>query len=276
MFYIVDEQQRKIGPYDLVTLIKKLRNGKLSAEALLQNIEDPFGDPIMAQHHPMLREVFEEVQALPEHEERAASPAMRSYSLVFLLKQGLENLLSSQSLLLYASGFVLVCAAPLSALIWAKIALPLKFTASIVCVIAGMLALSYCLIAHLRQHRGQPLDSGLILQTMKEHRISLLKMAALIGCIAAIGLWFIIIPGIFIITFTIFTPLLITDQKLSVANALVIGRKRMQHIGWDNIGVIFGLITINVVLAPLVLPLVFTLPMTLTGLITIYDEQMFA
>lgn len=274
MYYLIDTEQNKSGPYDIVWLIKKARNRKLEPHTLLEDAEQPLDQPIPANLHPALKEIFAELHEQSDTVEEV-NDGPRKYSFTFLLKMGLESMLNSQSLVLYASTFVLFCAAPLASLLWMPWAWYNKILAAMLCTVIGIVALSFCLLAQLKQHRGQPVDKDTILQQMKEHQLPLLKSAVIIGLLTATGLLCFIVPGIFVLCFTIYVPMLIADQKQSLASAMVLSRKRVQQLGGDNIGVIFGLIAINVLAAPLIFPLVFTLPITLSGLVTIYDEQMF-
>ena len=122
-------------------------------------------------------------------------------------------------------------------------------------------------------NRGQPTDINLLKNIVRSQFKPLLIVSCIIALTTMIGAFLLIIPGLFILTLYIFTPLLIIDHKMPFWDAMETSRKLVLGSGTDNLGIIFALVVINFVGGLLVfLPLLITLPVTISCLCEMYDE----
>jgi uncharacterized membrane protein len=138
--------------------------------------------------------------------------------------------------------------------------------------IAGFFGLSIYMFLILRMNRGQPTDINYIKQITLEYVKPLLISSCCIAIMASVG-FLLIIPGLFIFSIYIFTPLLIVDHKMEFWDAMETSRKLVMGSGIDNMGIIFALVVINFIGGLLIfLPLLFTLPVTMSALCDMYDE----
>jgi len=145
--------------------------------------------------------------------------------------------------------------------------------------------LSCYMLLILRMARGQPVDLSYlkrrIFPSIRPLLLSsmLISLPAVIGiafftssnveAISAAGFLIFAIPGIYVLTLYVFTPLLILDMEYDFWDAMEMSRKAVLKSGMENTGVIFALFLIN---SMATLFAILTLPITMSGVAEIYDE----
>ncbi len=282
-YYILSGKQRK-GPYDLVMLVRKMRNGSLTSATMVQLGEDP-AKP--AAEWPGLKDFFNEKK--DESTESADATKHRQRHLIPTLQSGWRFLQRNHISTVLAAVYILTIIVMASMV---HMGLPpyMHITAYLIVFIFSNFLLSFYLLALLRMVRGQPVDIGYIFSKIGPVSRPLLTSSTLVSCPAIaglvllvisstwmfslVGLFIVAIPGLFILALYSFTPLVIIDQGYDFWDAMEMSRKTVLKGGLETLGVIFALFVINFLGGLLaILPMAITLPITMGALTEIYDES---
>ena len=264
-FYIVDNGKKE-GPFDLLAMIRKIRSGAIDQDTLL--MIDGQDEIQPAIEIPKLQDIFLEKE---ESDANAQNLSLRKQSLSSSLRSGWMFYQSNQISTVYTGVFILslILATSFFHFITSGI---FRVPGYMMATIAGFFGLSIYMFLILRMNRGQPTDINYIKQITLEYVKPLLISSCCIAIMASVG-FLLIIPGLFIFSIYIFTPLLIVDHKMEFWDAMETSRKLVMGSGIDNMGIIFALVVINFIGGLLIfLPLLFTLPVTMSALCDMYDE----
>jgi hypothetical protein len=283
-YYIIAGKTQK-GPYDLVALVRKIRNGSLTATTLLQL--GATSEPKAAQEWAELAEFF-----TAKKEERAA-PAERgtlqARSLGKALQTGMHFLQRNPFSTLFSGIYVLLIIT-ISAAIMMTVPVTLRPISFMIWFVLGYVLLGCYMLVVLRLTRGQPVDLNYVVTKLGPTGKSMLFSSALISLpaylgiglltshlpIAAlvVGLLVFTIPGLFMMALYAFAPLLILDQGYDFWDAMETSRKAVTKSGMENTGVIYALFVINFLAALCVMiPMAITLPITTAALAEMFDEM---
>ena len=275
-YYIIEHSSRK-GPYDLLGITRKIRNGSLDKEDIIHNQTRNEQGP--AYQHEELYEAFIEQDAYERlnHDDDYS----QSRGLLTLLGNAFGILKDSQAPIVFCGIFFLFASAVAIA---AYLTLPLISAALIAPVIIYFMfgILQICI---LRLFRVQLLSFRYIYSLLKKHGLTLLlasMLPAILGfSLPWIGTMFIgnsaIIIGtilaIIVMTYFAYLPLIVVERNANFPQALKLNHKIFMHLGverWTNIA---GLMLLLVISFPLVITPLFTIPITLLALCDIHDKN---
>ncbi|HEU5048203.1 MAG TPA: hypothetical protein VFT64_10220 [Rickettsiales bacterium] len=288
-YYIIHENGNQ-GPYDLVALVIKIRNGSLRAEMHVQRNDK--SDAYPAQDWEELREFFI-AKAEPEHVTKPEPGLKHHYtrklSLLDALKGGINFLQQNQVSTLFSGLIILLI---LLGALGVSFMVPPEWR--VPCYMIGFIMLHFLLSCYLllilRMTRGQPMNLPYFAKRIKSRFLKMIRSSMLasfpvmIGFIlfmqlenalvvSIIGLLIIIIPGIYTMTIYSFAPLLIADKDYNVWEAMETSRSAILKGGSENCGVYFSLNTINLIGGLfMLLPMAVTLPVTMSAICEFYDE----
>jgi len=287
-YYIIEDQD-VAGPYDLIMIMRKIRNGTLTPTTLIQMSENDASTTKIAHEWPELAEFFDDdadnwtISLDHGH--------LKNHSLRATLKSGWSFLQRNMITSLFSGIFVLVIISLLAAiyLVVPPVPVALRVFAYMAVFIFAHFLLSWYLLIILRMVRGQPADMRYLQKKLFPVLDQLLIFSTVVSIPAIIGLGILAlgktmvfyiagmliltIPGGFALATFAFVPLLITDQGYNLWDAMSASRKAVFKSGTENIGIIFALFVINFISGLLVLlPMAITLPVTAGSLAEIYDE----
>jgi len=283
-YYIISGKTQK-GPYDVVALVRKIRNGALTATTQLQLAGSP--EPKPAQDWPELAEFF--VEKKEDRPAAAERGTMQPRSLGKALHTGMAFLQRNQFSTLFSGIYVLIIVT-ISAAIMMVVPIPLRPISFMLWFVIGYLLLGCYMLVVLRLTRGQPVDLNYVVTKLGPTGKSMLMSSLIISLpaylgiglltshlpIAAlvVGLLVFIIPGLFMMALYAFAPLLILDQGYDFWDAMETSRKAVTKSGLENAGVIYALFVINFLAALCVMiPMAITLPITTGALAEMFDEM---
>jgi hypothetical protein len=280
------------GPYDLVMLIRKIRNGSLTDDALVT--EEGEKDPRRAKEWPELAEYFiekKEVRNLTGDKERSD---VFSLSRAF---QGGWQFLQQNLVACIFSGFsVLLCLLMLSG-VYAVLPPPINTMGYMACFVFFQLLFSCYMLLVLRMIRGQPADFDYFSSKFFPAIKSLLLLGLIVSIPSLIGLflltnrqilsnyedneWLIslagllilVIPGLYVLSLHVFAPLLILDQGYTVWEAIQMSRKAILRYGIGESSIIYTIylaLFFGAMMA--MLPLALLMPITTSALCEFYEE----
>jgi hypothetical protein len=271
MRFYVKHATTQDGPFDLVTMVRKIRNSQIEADFLV--IEDGDEKPIIASEHPQLKTFFREIELLSAHTENGDKHPPLSFIIYF--KKGWNFLTTHQFAAIYSAGTLCICL--LLAFLF-NLILP-SFMASLnwlLIWIMVQLLLSALLVMFLRIHRGQSYDPHTLFSILSHYKVPLLFCASITGVFTGLGLGLLVIPGLALMGLYCFAPLLIIDQNFDFWDAMETSRKTVLAHGRPLFEIVFGFALLNFLAGIcFVLPLALTLPLTYGALAELYDELKF-
>lgn len=274
------------GPYDLVTIVKKIRNGSLTVDMLVHRSDQQ--DPQPAINWEELKEFFVISHGTGKDlHMRDAKPLF----LMELIKNGIIFLQHNPMAAIY-SAIIIIIPAIMAWVINTSVPEEIRTFCQIPLILFLYFMLACYLLLVSRMTRGQQADiEHLISRINKAERgwLKLLHVSLLISfpvivgiilfvcfdelLLSLLGLFIMIVPGIYTITVYSFAPLLIIDNGVGVWKAMEASRSAVLKGGADNFSVYFSLNAINFIAGLLVLlPLVVTLPVTASAICECYDE----
>lgn len=276
-FYVKNDTAQD-GPFDLLTMVRRIRNGSITATALVLEEKDEAAVP--AGEHPELVGFFREVEVEGLRiESPKSAPALGFFS---AFKRGLRFLVANQFSAVY--GIAPLGGALLILMLLTAI-LP-DFAAPLSALIAWIFlhfSLGILIFVFLRMHRGQTLDIASLIPFLRRNLTALIFCAALVGVFSAVGGLLFVVPGMLSLALTVpgviilglysFAPLLIIERNQHFWEAMETSRKTVLAQGRPLFEVVFGFALINVLAGGLYgLPLALALPVTFGALAEIFDE----
>lgn len=276
MEYYIKDTEKPDGPYDLMAIIRKVRNGAVKEDTLLA--ESLFEEPKPASQYKELQDFFNEER--DELQSIAAAGPRRARSLGALLRSGTDFLKQNHFVAVYSGLFMIA---------WLLLAMVFMFKHSVVMALVGI-ALCYFLMGGylygiLRYVHGNPVTPGLVIGRMAQTAVNM----AVVSCVVAAvmlpgvllsvsmgpGMLVVSMPILFIflllvMTLLAFAPLLITSKGRDFWDAMLGSLRVVTANKGQHLGNVFALVAMNFILLPL-MPVV--LPITMGALAELYDEH---
>lgn len=275
--YFIDENGEKSGPYDAMTMVRRIRNGKIGPETPV--FAGEAYAPVAAGELPEFQVFFDN----PDAAEDALPPmADGPLDLGEMLKDA-WSFFSDNQLLSLAAGVLLV--GGVIAMLLLSLLLPAVLAAALGSVIGGVLLYLY-LIYVAMIITGKPIDNIFLVDLAKNRGVDLLAASALtaglcFGIPAMIGVFvpdlgfFLMLAGLIGYAFFIFTPLfLLNDPTLRFPQALRMSKGWLLSQSINNIAIVVALVAINVVASFLFfLPVFVSLPVTFIALADLFLQR---
>ena len=281
-YYIISGESR-IGPYDVVAVIKKIRNGSISADTTIEIFGK--GNPLPAGEISELADFFVETDEPEDYVVPVFVP--KKLDITAVLNSGFFFLQKVPSSTIFSGSFVLISILFLLMINSLPDVLKVIACAPVVAILYFIMSLYE--MAILRMTRGQPADTSYILKKALPIAGRLIKMSFIIsfplilafmfiiigeGLLMNFAILFLIAIGLFVLTIYSFVPFLIMDQNYDLLEAMSASTKAVFRGGIDNFAVILTLNAINFVTGALfILPLTISLPVTICAMGEVYDEM---
>jgi len=258
--YYVDSAGQKDGPHDLVTIMRRIRSGKVTKTTLIYIGDNATATP--AAQVPDIALFFQD-GSQQEQRDHYAPP-----SLLELIARGWQLLTEHHFITVYSGGLVLLSMMIASGLIntfgW---------------LTGGMFSWVWFVTLHnvyllfiLRLQRGQSIGSDFINNHLAPVLITMLAASIVLGLMMTGGLLLLVIPGILVAVMYIFTPFLILDQRYSITEALYASRLLVQKHRKRYGNLLFTLASLHFLGLLLVAPIPLTLPIFAYALSELYEE----
>ena len=276
MSYYIIHNGEKSGPFDLVSMIKKVRNGSVTADT---ELADKNGIIRKASEHEELAEMFLTAQS---NNTPAFKDIISELELRRSLTIGFKIMMQNQMSIAYSAALVSITLI----LGYGMAYLGLGLFGFTLTFILGYIFYAAYLVYMLRIVRGQHVNVSYVFSKVFSNTRALIIVgiiattcfsigAALITSDSGVALLFpfIVILGLVVWTFLTFSPLLITEGSLSYQRGMGLSANRITRLDLDDIGIIFALTVINFVATILLIaPMIFTLPITSAAICNIYED----
>ncbi len=263
--YYIDNNGQKDGPHDLVTIMRRIRAGKIGRDTLIY--VGTSEDALPAGRIDEIALFFDNVPI----EEKHTRPSYER-SLDDLVRIGWQFLAEHHIITVYAGGMLLL-----------SMMLAMSLINSLGWVMGGMAAWAVFLIFHnlyfvfmLRYYRGQTLGSDFINENLSPILLTLLVTSIALALMMAGGLMLLIVPGVIVSVMYIFSPFLILDRRYGVAESMYGSRLLLQKRGRKYVKLISMLVFCHVLCLLLIIPIPITLPIFAAALAELYEEMIAA
>lgn len=278
MDYFIRDKQQPDGPHDMMALIRKIRNGAIGESTIIsKGIE---GELKAAGQWPELAEFFASADTDDVVISRHAH-AKPPKQFIDILVQNIQFLRNNPIIAVYSGFFVVLWLIVGALFLAAGHILP-----SLVGVVLSYFLLGGYFHGIYRFVRGNPLGFGGLVAKVGATAIPMLLASVIFAFLmlpaliiyhyvlpqdmAAISLPIVFISMFIIMTFFAFVPLLIVQKRRKFLEAIFESYRAVMQNKAENIGIVFGLTTLNFIFLPF-LPVI--LPITSTALAELYEEQ---
>jgi len=275
--YYIETAGGRDGPYDAMSMVRKIRNSKINEQTIVYVGEAYAGVPAGELHE------FELFFNPPSDAEDAPLPLLDE-NLYFseMLKDAWAYYTENQLLSLGAGGIVI--GGIILGMILSTV-LPYTAIAGLMSIIGG-LTLFLFLIYITRHVTAQEVDQVFVMDLAKTRGLDLLAAAAIaagipIGIPTIISVYMptlgiiLTILGCLVFALFIFAPLfLLHDPTLRFKQALLMSKSWVLDQKVTNILIIMGLVIINVIAAAcFLIPVFITLPVTFVALADLFAQR---
>ena len=271
MRFFVKYDTYQDGPYDLVSMIRKIRNGDLRPDILV--LEEADERAVPAGIHPKLESFFHELKST--HMAEGIDVYLRPGGTIYALKQGWMFFQHHSNSVLCSGTYLMAVIATGIALnsilppLFAPLTLLLTW-------IVAQFFLGGFLLSIAQIHRGERLSFPPILRAYGKYGVALLAYGIIAGVLSAVGGLFFIIPGLMVLAYCIFAPLIIAESPVGTRYALRMSHLVIKRHGKPFFELMIALIALNFIAALFfVFPLLITLPITMSIIVDIYDRLHF-
>jgi hypothetical protein len=260
-YYYINAENKKDGPHDLVTIMRRIRSGVILPETLFSQGEDL----VPAYNIEDLSSFFN----YPVEDIRHELAAATKISILQTLRKGWQFTTEHQSMSVFAGG-ILLLASLFGILIYEMLRNALSgFTASLML----FLLLQSCFLSiSLRLYRGQRTDINFIEHTFSPLVGKLAFISVLSAFIIIIGLAFFLVPGVVAMLIVIWMPMLILDYDSSVGktiSAILSLFRKLDNLSLAKLGL---LILFYIAGIALIFPIPLIMPILAGGMCSIYEE----
>lgn len=262
-FYI-DVGGKKEGPHDLITLMRRIRTGKIKNDTGIY-----VGDaatPVPAGSVEDIADFFPRSESAPA-KKTASARASRAPSIIHLLQSGWRFTINHSIVTVFSGSFLILS-------ILLVMAFYQRWNMPGVALAAAFIFLMHqlYLVFMLRLYRGQVLGAAFYNQLLGPVLGAIIISSALLSAMILGGLVLLLIPGILVAIFYVFVPFLIIDRRYSTVEAMHGSRLLLMKHGWDYLGTAASLVWLHILAAILVLPMMLTLPIFAGALAELYEE----
>ena len=260
--YYIESNGSRDGPHDLITIMRRIRAGKIREHTIIYKDRETEGAP--AAKIPDIALFFDHAPATPAASERPR----REMSLQTSLAAGWSFVIEHNIITVFSGAIMLACL-----MLGAPIINNFGFLAGGMLVWCLFVLFHHAyLLAILRLHRGQTVSADFLNRRIAPVLGTLIASAFVLALMSAGGFLLLIIPGIAVMTLYIFVPLLIVDRRYGVVEAMAASRLLVQKHGGKHMAHIFILTFLHFLCLVLILPIPLTLPIFGAALAMAYDD----
>lgn len=257
-FYLPGRNGQREGPFTLLDMMRKVRSGKITEHSPVLRGSSASPEPAMA--IPELNELLRDAHQHPVRH-------TQQLTLAAALAAGWRFVASHQLACAYSGGLVMVsymllrpvyARDPVTGLAATYLLYHLLYVFSAACL--------------LRLSRGQNLTADFFIRTLLPASVPLAAAAAMIAPLSAVGLMFVLVPGILLLTLFSFVPFLLIDMRGHLLQAVKQSFQLSTRGSSDTLGVLFTLAAIHFVGSATVVLIPLVAPFIAGALAEIYDQ----
>lgn len=260
--FFIHQNGSKQGPHDLLMMMRRIKNGKITADTLIST--DAMDVAMPASRLQDLSMFFDSIE--PTEKTVTTSRERRSFLQIFMF--GWRFISTNQNMSVFGGAMVLLTF---------LLALPLYDVGGvgIAIMLSSLLFFflqSVYMISALRLNRGQHINADFIQSAILSNLLQLILGSCIIGVLFWVGLAFMIIPGVVMLSVYAFMPFLISDRGFSVIEAMEASRLLIARNKSAYFTTVIALVAMHLVSCATVIFIPLTLPILAGALAELYDE----
>lgn len=277
-FYIEHERQH-VGPYDVMSVIRKIRNGEITRQTLIHEEGDETSRAVG--EDPLFSEIFAEMDREGAGEE---GDNKLTLGIKELFRNATDVLLQNMVMSVFTGiALFLIIVSVLGVYMFSHNVV----VTSLLGAILGYFLFTLYQMSILRKTRMQLIGKRFFVSLIKRSGRQLLIVSAIIGTlvfalpvllsqlVGPLALALILLPGSFVLLAMFYAPILVADRGIGAMAALRGSISAVKSLGRDNIITIYLVLLINFIGAgAFFVPLLITLPLTIAILCEIYDDHL--
>jgi hypothetical protein len=260
-FYIAADGN-KDGPHDLVTIMRRIRAGKVEMNTLIY--VDDATTALPANQVDDLKAFFSHKGSTTTKEKSKVG----LFTLLSVVREGVRFTLENNIMTVFAGGIALI-----GMLLSASLMniLGESFGGLLSWIIFVMFHYMYSVFC-LRLYRGQPISADFMNNHLAPILSTVLIAAMFFALMVAGGFILLVIPALVVAISYIFVPFFIMDRKMGVMTAMTASRLLVSKANQRSQNVIILLILAYLGSMILIIPLPLTMPIFTAAIIKIYEE----
>ena len=261
--YYIDINGARDGPHDLVTMMRRIRAGKITMDTLI--FIDDSVTSLPADQVPDLKVFF----SRDDKVRTAGDPTIKLFTLRSAIHEGWRFTMRHNIMTVFAGGMVL-----LSALATAPVVDAFGSTfGTMFGWVMFMILHSVYLVFTLRMYRGQPIGADFVNHHLSPVLSTLLIASICIAFMIAGGFFALVIPAFFIAVYYVFVPFFIIDRRMGMIQAMEASRLLFAKFNRRYADTIIMLVLAYLGSMILIVPLPLTTPMFAAALSKIYEDM---
>jgi hypothetical protein len=263
MLFFVKYGHGQEGPYELVSVIRKIRNHEISPDTLIMSEEEP--EAVAASEHPRLKTFFDEM--VVEELEESLDPYFARDGLAFGLQRSWKTFQLYPNSAAYSGAYIGIV---LFVMLLVKSTL-----GGLAAIFAGLFLLHFLSIGFLKAismlHDGERFQLRALAELYKPHAKTYLIYSLLMAIISLFGGMMLVIPALIALGFLLFAPLILLEGNLTPIDAMKRSIATIRLHGRKMFELVFAITVINFIGGLFfLLPLTITLPVTGFMLVDMY------
>jgi len=259
--FYVEIDGKKDGPHDLVTIMRRIRAGKIGMDTLVFADDATVAEP--AKNISDLKMFFAR-----DGEQKSEIQRITLFTLHSILHDGWGFTMQHSIMTVFSGGIILI-----SLLLAYSLIDMFGLVGGVIgsCFVF-MLCFYMFLAFSLRLYRGQPVSADFINTKLSPVIPTLLLSALCLTMMGVGGLIVLVIPAFFVMVYYIFVPFFILDRRMNMIQAMYASRLLVHKYKGRYFKTVACLVVAFVGSLLLIIPLPLTLPIFAGALIRAYEE----
>ncbi|MCE2926772.1 MAG: hypothetical protein LW823_03900 [Rickettsiales bacterium] len=261
--YTIQTAAGNDGPHDLVTLLRRIRSGKITKDTLI--IE---GETTTAVPAGSIREisVFFDSSA---YDAQKNNTIVESVTLAELTSRAWQFVSSNHIITVYAGLLMMLCL--ITAIVLSN------YSDTVIVFIVTWFVFSILhniyLVGVLSSYRGHKIASNFLARYFMPTILTLVMASLTLAAMMFGGLLALVVPGIAVAVMYLFVPFLIVDKRYGLIAAMVASRLLVQKAGKRYAGTLTLLVFLHLLCLICIIPIPLTLPLFAVIISDIYEEM---
>ncbi|NBO18873.1 MAG: DUF4339 domain-containing protein [Proteobacteria bacterium] len=266
--YFIDQDGVKDGPHDLVTIMRRIRAGKIGPDTGIFIDADEAAIPASTLPDTAMFFSREEPAAEPKAKARPKHAFMPSLRLNTLVREGWRFTAEHSIMTVFAGGILLLSTLMASILVRIMPAVVGSMLAWVLFLTFHYLFFACC----MRLYRGQRFSRKFLDEQLFPMLGRLFLAGLLLGLMMVGGFMALVLPGLIVAIFYAFVPFFILDRQMNLIEAMTASRLlSRKHRGAYQATIAF-LTIIYVGCLILIVPIPVALPAYSAALCKLYEE----
>lgn len=261
-YYYQNEKNKKDGPHDLITVMRRIRSGKITPETLFYTNDDKL---TAARNIDDFSSFFNH----PTEDVRKELSSAHHISIKHIVKKGWQFTFEHQSITVF-SGFTLMLVFMFSLLVH-------ETTHSVAAAITSgwivFALIQNCFFAFaLRIYRGQIVDINFIEHSITPIMGKLIFSSVIFSIITALGIVLFIVPGVIAFIISAFIPFIVLDYDFKIKKTIATIITLLKKLDTSSLSKLIVTALLYLISVAMLFPIPLTMPVMAGILCSVYED----